>query len=322
MPGVFNIKIENDIVYKTINTKNPTGRSLKNKLNNKNQLDLYKKYLDSYKLPIIGKFIPPPLTVGDDGSYTMKFIPGINLMDILDKEDKLCMSAGWKSKEIKPNNDNSINILKQSYILEHSINLHKNLSLRGDWFLHNMIYNEENNIIYNVDLEGFYSYDGNSPMCDLKKYLPNHFNSCRNKLLKNINSNIFSVILWNPVKEYHNEIEKEIKDKYKILFDIHYKIDNMDTFIDKVYELDVRCCKAYLNKKKEILKKYNQEIRFFIILIDNPHYDKQNVSNAAIKMKENIRHTYKPKVKNYYKDIIIHVSDNSIEANNIYKLIL
>ena len=322
MPGVFNIKIENEIVYKTINIKNSTGRPLKNKLNDKKQLDLYKKHLDSYKLPIIGKFIPPPLTVGDDGSYTMKFISGINLMDILDKKDQLCVGAGWKSKEIKPNNDNSINILKQSYILEHSLNLHKNLSLRGDWFLHNMIYNEQDNIIYNVDLEGFYSYGGNSSMCDLKKHLPNHFSSCRNKLLKNINSNVFSVILWNPVKEYYNEIEKEIKDKYKILFDIPYKIDNLDTFIDKVYELDVRCYKAYLPKKKEVLKKYNQEIRFFMILIDNPHYDKQNVSNAAVKMKEKIRGTYKPKLKNYYKDIIIHVSDNSIEANNIYKLIL
>ena len=187
MPGVFNIKIENDIVYKELNTNNSIARKIKKNLsNNEDELKKYKKHLDSYKLPTIGKFIQPPLSVANDGSYTMKFIPGINLMDILDKNDKLCVDAGWKSKEIKPNNDNSINILKQSYILEHSLNLHKNLSLRGDWFLHNMIYNEQNNIIYNVDLEGFYTYSSKDDVCDIKKHLPNQFNHCKNKLLENL----------------------------------------------------------------------------------------------------------------------------------------
>ena len=323
MPGVFNIKIENDIVYKELNIKNPTGRNLKNKLsNNEKEINEYKKHLDSYKLPIIGKFTAPPLSVNDNGNYTMKFISGINLMDILDKNDPLCKNARWKSKEIKPNNDISINILKQSFILEHSLNLHKNLSLRGDWFLHNMIYNEQNNIIYNVDLEGFYSYFGKSAMCDLKKYLPTQFSSCRNQLLKNINSNIFSVILWNPINKYYNNIEKEIKDNYKIVFDLNYKINNMDTFVDKVYELDVRCHKPHLRTKKDILKKYNQEIKFFMILIDEPQYDKYNVSGTAVNMKEKIRGIYKSKIQNYCKDIIIHVSDNSVEAENIYRLLL
>ena len=55
-----------------------------------------------------------------------------------------------------------------------------------------------------------------------------------------------------------------------------------------------------------------------MILINNPKYDKQNVSHTAVKLKEKIRGIYKEKIENYYKDIIIHVSDNSSEGENIY----
>ena len=188
MPGVFNIKIENDIVYKELNTNNSIARKIKNKLsNNEDELKKYKKHLDSYKLPIIGKFIQPPLSVADDGSYTMKFIPGINLMDILDKNNHLCKNVSkWKSKEIKPDYNTTINILKQISVLENALNLCENLSLRGDWFLHNLIYSEQDNIIYNIDLEGFYTYSSKDDVCDIKKHLPNQFNHCKNKLLENL----------------------------------------------------------------------------------------------------------------------------------------
>ena len=60
----------------------------------------------------------------------------------------------------------------------------------------------------------------------------------------------------------------------------------MKTFVDKVYELDVRCHKPYLPKKIKILEKYKQKVKFIMILIDNPKYDKQNVSHTAVKLKE------------------------------------
>ena len=43
-----------------------------------------------------------------------------------------------------------------------------------------------------------------------------------------------------------------------------------------------------------------------MILIDNPKYDKQNVSHTAVHLKEKIRSEYKQKIEDYYKDIIIH----------------
>ena len=59
-----------------------------------------------------------------------------------------------------------------------------------------------------------------------------------------------------------------------------------------------------------------------LVLIDDPKYDTQKVSQTAVKLKEEIRSKYKSKINNYYKDIIIHVSDNSIEASSVYRFIL
>lgn len=323
MPGVFNIVIANKIVYKILNDINKTGIQILCELKDKKNLDKYIKELNSYNLPIIGKFIERPINIEYNGSYTMNYIEGINLMDILKKNDTKCKISGWVSKEIIVNKKIGIEILKQLIFLENELyNYSKIYSLRGDWFLHNLIFDINKNCIYNIDLEGFYSYCGNSPMCDLKSYIPSQFNSCKNELLNQINSNIFTIILWNPAEQFYNEIETIIKENLTIILNKEYNIGNMDTFIDKVYELDVRCHKPYLPKKIEILKKYKQKIKFLMILIDDPKYDKQNVSQTAVTLKEQIRNIYKPQIEDYYKDIIIHVSDNSVEANNIYKLIL
>ena len=323
MPGVFNIKISDGIIKKILNTNNLTAKKIIKELKNPENLKIYKIHLVSHNLPIIGNFIEKPINIKDNGNYSMKYIEGINLMDILKKQDEKCLIAGWDSKELKLNFETGKDILKHLLYLENKLHEYgKIYSLRGDWFLHNLIYDIKKKQIYNVDLEGFYSYYGNSPMCDLKSYIPSQFNACKKEILNQINSNIFTIILWNPVEKYYNEIENIIKKDFTILFNSEKSINNMKTFVDKVYELDVRCHKPYLPKKIEILEKYKQKVKFLMILIDNPKYDKQNVSHTAVHLKEKIRSEYKEKIEDYYKDIIIHVSDNSIEAENIYKLML
>lgn len=323
MPGVFKIQINNEIINKILNTTNLTAKQISNELKDKENLKKYIIHVNSYNLPIIGKFIEKPLNIEENGSYNMKYIKGINLMDILKKNNPLCKTADWNSKEIKLNRETGIEILKELLLLENELYRYsKSYSLRGDWFLHNLIYDISRTQIYNIDLEGFYTYYGNSPMCDLKSYIPNQFNSCKKEVLTQINSNIFTIILWNPAEKFYNEIENIIKKDFTIILNKEHKINNMKTFVDKIYELDVRCHKPYLPKKIETLEKYKQEIKFLLILIDNPKYDKQNVSNTAVQLKEKIRSEYKPKIENYYKDIIIHISDNSNEAENIYRLVL
>ena len=323
MPGVFNIKINDGIINKILNSSNSIAKKIINELKNPDNLKNYKIHLLSHNLPIIGKFIENPININDNGNYSMKYIEGINLMDILKKKDEKCLIAGWDSKELKLNSETGEDILKHLLYLENKLfEYSKIYSLRGDWFLHNLIYDTKRKKIYNIDLEGFYSYYGNSPMCDLKYYIPSQFNACKKEILNQINSNIFTIILWNPAEKYYNEIENIIKKDFTILFNSEKSINNMKTFVNKVYELDVRCHKPYLPKKIEILEKYKQKVKFLMILIDNPKYDKQNVSHTAVHLKEKIRSEYKQKIEDYYKDIIIHVSDNSIEAENIYRLTL
>ena len=323
MPGVFNIKINDGIINKILNSSNLTAKKIINELKNPENLKIYKIHLVSHNLPIIGEFIEKPINIKNNGDYSMRYIEGINLMDILKKQDKKCLIAGWNSKELKLNFETGQDILKHLLYLENKLfEYSKIYSLRGDWFLHNLIYDTKRKKIYNIDLEGFYSYYGNSPMCDLKSYIPSQFSACKKEILNQINSNIFTIILWNPAEKYYNEIENIIKKDFTILFNSEKSINNMKTFVDKVYELDVRCHKPYLPKKIEILEKYKQKVKFLMILINNPKYDKQNVSHTAVKLKEKIRSEYKQKIEDYYKDIIIHVSDNSVEAENIYKLIL
>lgn len=323
MPGVFNINVKENIIYKDLNINHPTGKNINKELKTDSNYELYKQYLNSHNLPIIGRFISSPISIERNGNYSMNFIDGINLMDLLEPNHKLCKFAGWNSKNIKLDKNTCVDILRKLNLLINDLHQYsKKNSLRGDWFLHNLIYEPLNKKIYNVDLEGFYTYYNDSPMCDLKVFIPRQFDACKKELLKQINSQLFSIILWNPVKKYYNEIEDIIKDKYNIILSKEHFIDDMKTFVDKVYELDVRCHKPYLPKKIEILEKYEKQVSFFLILIDNPEYDLQNVSQNAVRLKEEIRNKYKSKLENYYKDIIIHVSDNSIEAENIYKLTL
>jgi hypothetical protein len=322
MPGVFNIKISNDIVYKSLNKGNNIGSRIITELSNIDNYNHYLIKLNSNILPIIGKYIKEPLLIERNGNYTMNRVNGYNLMDLLKKKHKLCKIAGWSSKQLKLHTNICIKILIALFELEYSLYLYnKNNKLDGDWFLHNLIYDIKDQQIYNIDLEGFYSYNGRSPMCDLKVHIPRQFNSCKQTLLKKINSNIFSIILWNPVKEYFNDIKNQLKLNYNIIFDINYKIDNIEHFINKIYEFDTRCHKPFLPKKIELLQKYDINIQFMLILVDNPLYNKKNISQTAIKLKDEIRVKYKSQIDNYYKDIIIHISDNSDEAIQIYNLI-
>ena len=151
MPGVFKIQINNEIINKILNTANLTAKQISNELKDEENLKKYLIHVNSYNLPIIGKFIEKPLNIEENGSYSMKYIKGINLMDILKKNNPLCKTAGWNSKEIKLNRETGIEILKELLLLENELYRYsKSYSLRGDWFLHNLIYDISRNQIYNI----------------------------------------------------------------------------------------------------------------------------------------------------------------------------
>ena len=80
--------------------------------------------------------------VENDGSYKCKFINGYRL----DRINKLNL----KYNEI-------VKIRNAILKLKNILNKNKR-KLSGDWVLHNLIYSINDDKIYNIDLEGFFSY--------------------------------------------------------------------------------------------------------------------------------------------------------------------
>jgi len=147
--GLFEISVDykRRIVYKKI----------KYKLRN---VAKYTKILNQLEtMPTINKYIlnPENIKVESDGSYYSTYIPnGIRLYDI--------------KKNSKFNDTNIRNILNKTKLLQQDLNDYvKETKLSGDWALHNLIYCLDNNNIYNVDLEGFYTYPfvQNNGNCDI-----------------------------------------------------------------------------------------------------------------------------------------------------------
>lgn len=137
----FNIYINNDntIVYKVINNTK-LGIKLKKSIQTDDNFNIYKKILENAHKKSYNHTIPV-FDIERNGSYKSKYIDGYRI-DKLNKS----INKNLLKKIIK-----QINILKKD--------LHNNEKiLSGDWALHNLIYSIEDDKIYNVDIEGFYTY--------------------------------------------------------------------------------------------------------------------------------------------------------------------
>ena len=139
--GLFDIyMLDNNItLYKKVN--NNKGVCLTNILKKEeSKYLLYKKKIeDSYKIKY--NHTIRGYDVESDGSYKCMYIEGYRLDRISDSID---LNILLKIK-------NAANILKTD------LNCNKK-NLTGDWALHNLIYSIKDDKIYNIDIEGFFSY--------------------------------------------------------------------------------------------------------------------------------------------------------------------
>ena len=136
--GLFDIYInkKKNIIYKKNRSKN-----LLTKISDEITFLKYKDIIEnSYKKNSMKKYIIEGFDVEIDGSYKCKFIDGIRL-------DKIDVNLDTKQ------NTKFISLLKQFLN-----DLNNSTDLSGDWGLHNVIYDINNNRLYNIDLEGFFSF--------------------------------------------------------------------------------------------------------------------------------------------------------------------
>lgn len=312
--------IGNGLFEILINTKENILYKKKKKKINFINIENYKKIIYGIKSnPVLCEYIfePEKIYIEDDGSYYSSFIKNsIRLYDI--------NSNSRIDDTILDNLKRSIQDMKKK--LNNYVKTNK---LSGDWALHNLIYCLDTNKIYNVDLEGFYIYpfvhdNGN---CDIK-YCNDRFDKLVeiiNKLSskdchtrEKTNIGYFTLILWNPTLFQSEKILQDIPniiEKKEILVPKEFLHD----YIFDIYKLDTRCShNIVLPPKIQKLKEYNDNHLIVKFKIDSPQYT-NNICNQAVQLKEMIRKKYKSNIKNYIKDIMIHVADNFEQSRYIWE---
>jgi len=161
----------------------------------------------------------------------------------------------------------------------------------------------------------------------------NNFSAGEIKLIEDKKNDIFyqkgiyfQVILWPPVENYFDEIEKSISEKFNVIKT--YCKDIKNNFEKAVFEIyssdDIDDWK--INKKLEGFRNYNKIIKVIEIEIVNPVFRRKEANNHDISqeveaIKKEYRDKYKNKVKDYFYDIIIHIGDNYHHTREIAKVL-
>lgn len=134
-------------------------------------------------------------------------------------------------------------------------------------------------------------------------------------------------ILWNMGSKY----AKEMMLKIAIMEDvIQVRVlnlkDKYDEFVLDCYQGDEEAFEeGYIYDKIKNMKSDSQTIVAFILKIDNPTYKiTENGKKQCIearKIKQKIRDEYAPKVKGYFFDNLIHMSDNVDEIKRTFQVL-
>lgn len=176
MVGVYQIKRNNNWLYKYLNLDNEIGYRLSKRLRKRKWNQIFRKIIESSReLPWIGTHIATGQCLNKIGSYRSPFIIGFHLESI-----------PW-------NQLNITELVSLSCAIDHFIfnlrNYTQKYSLTGDWALHNIMFDGKR--IINVDLEGFFTYSqiGLSLDWEVKEnspsYLIKHLRGIQPKIFQN-----------------------------------------------------------------------------------------------------------------------------------------
>lgn len=254
----------------------------------------YKNIIEGFKdYNSISNYILFGNVFNRNGDYICEYLEGYRL-------DHL-----YRINDIKLLNKIELKIYEIIDVLKKNINY-----LAGDWGVQNLFYSLKYDKILNIDPEGFFTYS-KLPIWGKLDKIVNNLKSC---IYSNKNMDYFTAIIWNPVLEIKDEIIKLIPN----IITYDYFIidnDNIKDIIYDIYLLDTRCNKdKVLPNKIKKLQKYDNNHLIIQFKLDEPKFNKNNLSENVIKLKNNIRNNF----KNYDKYLMIHIADNYNESRYIY----
>jgi hypothetical protein len=303
-------KYDENTIYKKIKKEIHSQKLLLDKI--KKNFSKYKNIIENiYKSP----FFPSikGYDVEDDGSYKCKIIHGYRL-------DRIA-NLNLKNNEIIKIR---IAILKLKSILNKNVN-----KLSGDWALHNLIYSINDDKIYNVDLEGFFSYPV-VPHWGNINFINKWLDDCLKKIeyliksnsimedLKIINnhrpSEIHTIIVWDS----KNKVSTDncIKNFPKNIKILHKTLVNLTKFQQEKLALSI-----YTSKRDN--RVINNTILIIIIEDTNPIYSFEKATSCWQVLNKNmkiIKEDMRLKVGGSKKNTrSVHTSYNQEEALFVLK---
>ena len=146
----FFLSLDGEIIYKKVNTEN---KRFTDKLHEQGGVERFRQILDRKSKTEINNHIAKGFGIENDGSYKSKYVQGYRL-DLLAKVMKdfpsLQLPSSEERENIKFQCERLILALKEA---------DSEGELIGDWALHNLIYSTQENCIFNIDLEGFITYN-------------------------------------------------------------------------------------------------------------------------------------------------------------------
>lgn len=293
--GRFNIYLNDS---KTLVYKKTYWSILKKKLKDVSIFNDYENIiLNCNKIPKYGKHIISGFDVENDGSYMSNYIDGIRLDELDLINDNKIFSLVC----------DQIKVLLQNLKLAEDENI-----LGGDWDLHNLIYSYKDDIIYNIDSEGFWTYKKSPKWCKYR-----NIEEWLNEVIYNYNNKYFCLILWNPCFDIKDEIINDIPNLIEVK-DLVINKDDLEETIFEIYKLDKRChSKFVLPSKIEFLKKYDTKHVIVKYQVDNPTFTNY-ICNEIENLKYKIRAKYKDRISNYIKDVIIHCTDDYKQSRYLW----
>ena len=129
-------------------------------------------------------------------------------------------------------------------------------------------------------------------------------------------------IIWNTVYQYKDEILNDLSTYSKIskVIDIDLNGD-YEKFVRDVYKSEDMDTWKIDNKLAHMLNIKNRRVALVYIDIDLGevvYHDKKkkNVFSNVENCKTNIREKYSKKIKDYYFDNVLHMTDNEKEYSN------
>jgi hypothetical protein len=146
----FFLSTDGEVIYKKVNLEN---KRFSDKLRAHGGVDRFRQILKSHTKTQISNHVAKGFEIENDGSYKSKYIHGYRLdllSSVMNEYPSLNLPSYEERADIKVQCERLILALREADSAG---------ELSGDWALHNLIYSPQENCIFNIDLEGFITYN-------------------------------------------------------------------------------------------------------------------------------------------------------------------